>query len=374
MSWSDQRKVNLAVALLPKDARDRYREQWAGELRDAAEVGIAESEIASGALSAAVRFARPLPSWLRATRPRHSLALALSAAVVSLSDAASLVPATDGSGVVHDPSSVASTPLISWIVVVPIFALVMILASRVASARERVMVALLAVATYLPLFRTRIDGIDNGADVDWISPGALTYAVAFGLVVVAIVLAWREYRLLRPARNPARLRLRMVRSSVAGLVVVVTVALCSIDEFARWASKAPYVWREPVTTANRADYDFWLTSKNAIEAMVAHTLLSWVIAGMILAIGVIAFGASRRATVRRTILLAAGVLSTALLSYGGTIIFLQIITTNSLNEVVPVSLVLTTARLGMIAIALVAIGGGKGASTGSATDQPLSVA
>ncbi|MCU1550341.1 MAG: hypothetical protein JWR36_901, partial [Glaciihabitans sp.] len=127
MSREGNRTVRLAVALLPKRSRERYSEQWTGEMRDAAVLDIPESEISNGALRFAVTVQRPTPRWFRVTSPRMSVALAFSAAIVSLSEYATLVPVTDGS-TFTETASIASTPLISWVVIVPLVAFIMAMA------------------------------------------------------------------------------------------------------------------------------------------------------------------------------------------------------------------------------------------------------
>lgn len=59
MSAPSENVVRFAATLLPAPMRDRYREQWLGELRDAEEVGIPRAEIAMAALTFAASLDRP---------------------------------------------------------------------------------------------------------------------------------------------------------------------------------------------------------------------------------------------------------------------------------------------------------------------------
>ena len=80
--------LRVAVALLPASIRDRYREQWQADARDAAELGLSRSDIASGALIFALSVNRravdPVaPTELARRRVRSGLALTLSGLVVA---------------------------------------------------------------------------------------------------------------------------------------------------------------------------------------------------------------------------------------------------------------------------------------------------
>jgi hypothetical protein len=375
MSRSDERKVGVAVALLPKDARDRYREQWESDLRDAASLGIRESEIASGALALAARFPRPLPTWIRATPPRVSFALALSTALIVLSQFASLIPVSDGITTTIS-GSIASTPLIAWVVLIPVVAFIMILAARRASARERAAVILLVGATYLPFLRPAIDSLAPWQWDGWLTFGTYAYLGSAILVVVALISVWREYSLLQPVAGAAHRTRTIVLSSIAALTVGGLVALCSLNESASWNSRRMAVWVDPLTTANRADYNQWLTGWAQGEDLTVHLLSIWLVVGMIVAAGIVLFGFSRRATLARIIILAAGVCSFALISFGGLIMFLQI-ESFTVVATVPVDAVMFGGRLGLLVVTMAAVGGlgARRASTGSATEgQTLSAA
>jgi hypothetical protein len=84
--------VKVAARLLPRDMRDRYREQWLADLRDASEHDIPISQIAIGSLSFAAIVNRPPFPGLRTPtqdgvlrRSRPAVALALSTALLALS-------------------------------------------------------------------------------------------------------------------------------------------------------------------------------------------------------------------------------------------------------------------------------------------------
>jgi hypothetical protein len=348
--------VRLAVALLPKRSRDRYREQWQGELRDAETVDIAPMEIATGALTFAARLDRPMPSWVRTTRPRVSVALALSAALLALSQYASLVPVTDGYGAIKTSGSVTSTPLIAWVDLIPVVAFVMVMASRRASFRERLVVVLLVVASYLPFFRGMIDErIPSPFYSDYLTVGTSVYAAAAILIATSVVLAWREYRLLRPSQRPDRVKLRLTRSIVAGATVAALVVLCTISAATLWASRELIVFGDPVDSAHRAEFEEWVTIKIHAEDMISNLLTGWAIVGIIAALAIAAFAFSRRSTLRRTIALAAGAVCVVLVCYGGLVMFLQIMAFR-IVPTVPVDLVMWVGRVGMIVVVLATVG------------------
>jgi hypothetical protein len=87
-------------------------------------------------------------------------------------------------------------------------------------------------------------------------------------------------------------------------------------------------------------------------------LTIWVVVGIALALGIIAFGFSRRATLRRTIALAAGLSAMALISYGGLVMFLQIMSL-SVAVIFPVDAVELIGRLAIIGVLLFFVGRGS---------------
>lgn len=66
--------LRLAALALPTGSRERYREQWAADLRDCGELGIPRHRLVIGALSTALTF---IPTRGHTMRPIGPLAIAL---------------------------------------------------------------------------------------------------------------------------------------------------------------------------------------------------------------------------------------------------------------------------------------------------------
>jgi hypothetical protein len=374
VSPAADRAVRLAVALLPKRARERYREQWAGELRDAATLDIRQSEIATGALRVAASVERPMPAWFRMTPPRLALALALSAALVSLSEWVSMVPVQRFTGPSWEiePGSIGTSPLIAWVVVVPAVAVILAMASRRTSARARFSVGLLAVACYLPFLRHAIDDrVPSASWTPYFSTGTATYAIAAVLTVIAMFLSWRELHPRVWTAQELAARTRVLRAGLAAAAVAVVVATCSLNAFAAWASRTPPAFGQPVSMANRMEFEQWVTLKVQAETFVANLLTGWVVAGIVAALLVAAFGFSTRSTLKRTGALALGTLCVALISHGGVILFLQMMTVTTVAPV-PADIPLTAGRIGVIVVVLFAVGWDRAAGQ-SAVPQSSAV-
>jgi hypothetical protein len=144
-------------------------------------------------------------------------------------------------------------------------------------------------------------------------------------------------------------------------VTALAVTLCSVDAFGRWASRAIPRFVEPVTSANRAEFEQFRTINAQVEGFVATLLGGWTILALLIALAIVSFGLSRRATRRRTILLATAATTVTLVTYSGIVVFLQVVSI-SVVTIVPVGPVMLLGRLGMIVVAILAIG--RTANTG----------
>jgi hypothetical protein len=366
VSQSARLIVRFAAALLPLRSRERYREQWLGELRDAPALGIRASEIAIGSVAFAATLDRPMPGGTRMTadvlarRSRWAVALSLSAAIVAISQYASVVTMSER----MDTNAygflvfVASTLLTAYAVIAPIVALVAVLATRGVVRRVRVAVGLLALASVLPVFRGAIDErIPSGIGSAYLTPGMVVFPAAVALVAVAGVALWRETRALESGTRPRSERFphRLLYSSLGGVVVAVTVALGFADTVTMWAARTPLFFGYAFTAANRAEFEEWLTLKVRGEDVVSTVFGTWIIVGIAIALSIAASGLSRRSTARRSVTLAVGMLCIILVSYGGLVTFLQLATPN-IRPTVPVDLVMLVGRWGLIAVVLITIG------------------
>jgi hypothetical protein len=371
VSQSARLIVRFAAALLPVHSRERYREQWLGELRDAPALGIRASEIAIGSVAFVATLSRPMSGGTRMTadvltrRSRWTVALSLSAAIVAISQYASVVTMSEpiNTGPVSFAVFVASTLLTAYAVLAPIIALVTVLATRGVARRVRVAVGLLALASVLPTFRGAIDDrIPSGhIGSQYLTPGMTVYPAAVSLVALAGAALWREIRAHQPATRPQSERFfrRLLYSGLGGLVVAVSVALGFADTVTMWAARTLPVFGYAFTPANRAEFEEWLTLKVRFEDMVSTVLGTWIFVGIAIALAIAVSGLSRRSTARRSVTVAVGVLCIILVSYGGLVIFLQLATSN-ITPTVPVDLVMLVGRWGLIALVLITIGRGPG--------------
>jgi len=359
--------VRFAAALLPLHSRERYREQWLGELRDAPAVGIRASEIAIGSLAFAATLARPMPGGARTTvevatrRSRWAVGLSVSAAIVAISQYASVVTVNGltGTGAYGFAIFVASTLLAAYAMLAPLVALVTVLATRGVAGRVRAAVGLFALASVMTAFRGAIDNRIPSDGIAYLTPGTIVYLAAVALVAVAGVVLWPEYRPLEPRPRPERRSRRLLSSAVGGCVVAVTVVLGFADTIALWAARTPLMFGDALTDSNRAEFEEWLTLKITGEQAVSTLLGAWVVVGLAAACVIAASGLSLRSTARRTTALSLGALCVILVSYGGIVTFLQLMT-SSITPSVPADLLMLVGRWGLIVVALVMVGSARG--------------
>ncbi|MEU4679816.1 hypothetical protein [Micromonospora sp. NPDC023737] len=69
--------LRCTVALLPRDLRGRYREQWEADVRGATDLGMSPLRLAAGTLGAAALIANANRKGTRTMQPIGPLALAL---------------------------------------------------------------------------------------------------------------------------------------------------------------------------------------------------------------------------------------------------------------------------------------------------------
>ncbi|HEY8914188.1 hypothetical protein [Lacisediminihabitans sp.] len=360
--------VRVAAALLPRHSRDRYREQWLGELRDAPGVGIRASEIAIGSIAFAATLARPVPGRARVTiesvtrRSRLAVGLSLSAAIVAITQYA-IVGTGDGrtGPDLYDSAVLTlSTYLAVYSILAPVVALVMVLATRGVTSRVRVGVALLVLASAVSALRDVINWqflLDSG--VPFISAANLVYLAAIALVIVAGSNLWREYRPLGPNPRPEPRSRSLLLSALGGFVVAAVFVLGFADASIVWAARAPLRFNLAFTDANRATFEDWLTLKVKFEDLVATMLSAWLIVGLVIACVLALSGFNRHSNPRRVKALSLAVVCLALLSYGAVVGFLKL-AESSVAPTLPVDVVMLVARWGLVAIVLVLVGGVRG--------------
>ncbi len=351
--------VRFAVLLLPKNLRDRYREQWTSDLRDAAEAGIPQHEIATGALAFAATVARPLP-WSGApaptaaqveTRARLAAALALSVAATGVVGYATAFRwAVTGFGG-EDGFQVALA------IIAPIVPLAIVMRTRAVNSRVRLAVWLLVLPGFAPTVQHAVDGGMYGIP----SPGSLAYVVGVLIIAVALRLLWLG---LDQREGVAA----SVKANVcSALAVVVVGALCVGYAAQVWASRVPLIfsWSGGFSVSSNADgkmvretipatqamYDEWLFFKNVFEQMVAASFIGATIGVVLLTISVVVLSRLLRT---RPSTLAAAAIAIVLVA---TAMLLSFLGGASSVSAVPPELLQNLGQLLLVAVIFVSIGG-----------------
>lgn len=358
--------VRVAASLLPRESRARYREQWLADLRDAPELGIGRAEIAAGSIAFAMTHGRALPNLgparagTVAARSRLAVGLSLSAAVLAISQFATLSAGGLFNYAVYDFTTFLATMLlIAFGILAPITALIVVFATSGVTRRTRLAVVLLVVASAAPVVEGTINARLWSASLPWpFTLGSFVYPLAIALVAVACVAVWRE---LRPTAriSPPRRRPQLLLTSAAGGILVATAFIVGyIHVGALWDARTPPIFGAPFTETNRAFFEQWMTLKVQFESQVSSVLGAWIVIGIIGAVIVALFGLSRWATTRRLVALSVGALCVFLLSYGAILVFLNV----GLFEIAAtdsVELLLLIARWTLVVLTLVMVGGGR---------------
>jgi hypothetical protein len=349
--------VRLSAAVLPTEIRDRYREQWLGELRDAPGQGIRPTEIALGSLKFAATYIRPvlasgpLTAEGIAGRSRLAIALSLSAAILVVAQYASIV---QFGGSVNDDFEFWIGGLLAliilYMIVAPLLALALLLATKAIPTRVRVAVLLLVAVIASPPLRWWIDGQISGPVANlYFTPGTIVYPVALVVVAVASVLIWREYRARESMPRTNDRSHRVTESVVGGLAVGAVVAASWVDAAAFWASRAPLEFGLELSQANRAAFENWVTLKVQFETSVTFVLIFWLMTGLLLAMAVGVSGAVGQARAGRTFLLTVGAVCLTLLSYVALMSLIQLTPSES-SPTVSLDLVRLIAQCGVIVV------------------------
>lgn len=312
MSAPTENVVRFAATLLPAPMRDRYREQWLGELRDAEEVGIPRAEIAMAALTFAASLDRPFPrrrydcAELIVRRTRLAIAFSLSSALLGVGQFAMVASpnevnwAGDFFGFIV---FAAATLLPVYAVLAPVVALVLAFATRGVAVTARVGVALLAAAAVMQpisaLIYTEIYWV-----ADWyLTPRNLVYPSALILIVVACVVLWNAPT-LSTQENASVPRARRLRYSIAGALCILTASITGyIYTQSLWAARPQPVFSTTLTEANRAEFEEWVTIKVLFELFTESAMGIGLAAGCIGAVALVASGFSVRSTPQRSALL-----------------------------------------------------------------------
>jgi hypothetical protein len=344
------RIVRIAAGSLPARLRDRYREQWLADVRDAREQNLRPAQIALGSLAFAITVGRPLPKRGESTpaqvdrRARIARGVALASALLGLSQYASMASGEYlGDNLVPGlPVFVMSTLLLAFAALGSVAALVLVIATRGVSTRTRWAVVLFVAASASPIAQTSIIA-DVG--VSWnpaLHPSAIAYIVGVLLVAIGLVLV----------RGPRPLRATRIRTSiVAGSAVLLVAAATFTDAVTVWSLRAPLLFEAGPRTPGNPIYVQWLHLKAQFEALVTSVFARWGVGVILLVTAFVAFAIVRRLSSAEIVRLAVGVGALVLMAGGGLLGFLQLGEASVVpNGEIPV--VLTVGRLVLVAAIL----------------------
>ncbi|MEO8527862.1 MAG: hypothetical protein ABI435_02180 [Pseudolysinimonas sp.] len=286
------RLVRLASVFLPRSVRDRYREQWLADLRDAPEAGIPRGQIARGALAFALAAPRPLPTV--SLDPYRMRRLAFALAFVGAALGLTYYPGFENGHPLPTAFALAKFTIDMLVqgveVIGTLAAIVLISAVRGVSVRERASVWLLALAAVAPLGPTLL-GYGDGDF--YLYPGALSFVVAIGLIATAVALR-------RPRPTRARSTPRAIALATMGIALLAgsALALAAVG----WVTRIPLVTNEPIGSPL---YEEWLSIKTGFEEQVGALLLTSLIVAVAIVVGVAVVGIRHRLFDLRTAVAAA---------------------------------------------------------------------
>ena len=354
-----ERVVVVASALLPSRVRSRYREQWLGELRDAPSVGMRPSEIAMGSLAFAATFERSVPVGARpgpeviARRGRLAMTLSISAAVLAFSQTLSAATnAQIGSDAMASAAGAGWALLTLYAMIAPIAAVVVVLATRGVSWAVRGIVLLLAALCAVPLAQPTMSSWISTSSLDRVHPVLLIMGAGVGVFLVALVATSRQARGRSNSGTGDRAAVRLRRGVVAGFAVTTAVCAGFLSASLLWASRTHLYFPGPITDINRGEYEQWQELKASGEQLVAATLGAWLALGLVVACAVALSSASRRSTLRRTVMLGVGAMAVVVVSFGLLLSFLQLMLP-SIAPSFPVVVATEAIQIGLILVVLI---------------------
>jgi hypothetical protein len=335
--------LRIAVALLPTPMRERYREQWAADVRDATEAGLSPSSIAWGALRFAVTAPRPWPavSFDPSRARRVAFALALASAIVGLTAYPGFGWGTSIPAPAYQPAvAIASTVVLAVQVFGPLMALALV--SRPgATPAERISVMLLVAAAGAPVVESLIPSEAGATYGDmYVYPGAVVFVCAVVMIIIALALRPRD---ARPGSRPSAIAVSTGVVATGGVAAYVTAV-------APWFERPP---RDLSTLVRTPLLRIALEFEAAFEATVTNVL---VFAAVVLVLVVILVPLAA-AHLRLDVVTATAVL---VIGYGFLLLsgFIALGAIEQSNEWLPYDALFTAYRLGSIAAVFVLIDGG----------------
>jgi hypothetical protein len=326
--------VTISARTLPRSSRERYREQWLADLRDAAEVGLNRGQIAVAALAFAVTTSHPWPERRALEeveirlRSRLAQGLSLTTALLGLSQYASIVSVRDQMGrPIADAGSAVSMAtgvLVISAFLAPVLALIVVSTTRGIVWRERLAVWLLVGASCAPVVQLAVDNQPlSFFSLPYLSPGSAAYPIAAGLVLVAVGLLYRAR-----ARTAIATRGARIAAAAGGAAIIAAVTVEVTLTAPAWSRRVPLVWLDTLTNGparlSNPNYAQWLTLKDRAEAMISATFVWWGIAGVVLGVLVVLVVILGHFTVRRALALTAGALAATVIADAGVLNFLDV--------------------------------------------------
>ncbi len=349
--------IRAAARMLPAPMRDRYREQWLADARDAAEAGLSPASIALAAVTFALAAPRPIERRRQdspsvTARARLASALALSAAVIGVSQFgnAGSNEGLTSSSVYNVVVVIGTAVMVLYLGLAPIVAIVLVSVTRGTPARIRAAVWLLAASVLGAASQGLINSIRSSSPVGstLLAEAALALALPVALCATGGALIIREYA----SQPQPRSRLRGMMSLGVG-VAALGLGLANVVVLRDRLHAADV---EFVRTVLDGDLDgaaaMLAQSGQATEAAV----VVWAVVGLAACLGAawIAYTLPRRALASTLALLFAlmimhaGVLTYVWLSsFGGPGVHLT----------VPEAVLLLVGRWGLVAVVLVSVGG-----------------
>lgn len=336
--------VRVAARSLPAAVRERYREQWLADVRDASEAGMRPSQIGFAALAFALTYDRSLPPRparapeQRAQRTRLAVGLALSSALLALT----VYPRVSFQGltglVVWDYARFfIGTLALAYVVLAPLLALVLVRGSR-----QRWAVVLLVLACTAPLMLSVIDGAlpwQWSANI-YMTPGSSAFIVAGLLILWACGLLWKT-------SSATTLRAPLVGGLAVWLVAGLGLAY---GNSVAWSDSVPIA----VAEQDPAFWAEWQAMTEQHHEIVTGAFWGWAIAAALL--GIVVFLIGRRMSEPGAVALGVAAVAISLLGASGVFGLLEL---GIADSVLPVLLdpMRFVAQLILVAVTLFSVSG-----------------
>ena len=347
--------IRAAARTLPAAIRDRYREQWLADARDAAEAGLSPASIALAAVTFALAAPRPLERRQRgvshaSARARLASALALSSAVLGIS---LLAPATRG---LSDSTGynivifLGSAFQLLYLVLAPLVALALI-ASRGVGWRVRVAVPLLIVAGFAGIVYGMLNSIREASPV-----GTTLIVESTAVLVGAVALTVTACVLLALGRPPPAPHAKRPLALLAATLVptaALALGLANVLSLQQRLRAADIEFVQQVFT-DQLDEAAAMLARSQEATTAAIAAWAGIAAVVVVAAAVLAYRRPRY-TLTRTL----AVLFVLMITHAGllTIVWLNSFGGPGVHLTVPEEVLLLVGRWGLVAIVFYTVGG-----------------